>query len=197
MFSVDSVLQKLQEQAPVALKDLPNEHGVYALVDHTGAIRYIGVTESPAMGFWRRIYQYHVTGSEGRSHKFSQAYNTGRMWRSRKAGAEQLEGNAKLAKALRTRFCRTYCKAAYVAIPSDTSSGSFFQYLTRLEGQIQQIAPSSMRAWEGIGFVSVDEPVKLVEELIARAGFNEIEIGGLEAQSRLYSRQLLASGLSQ
>ena len=190
MFTAESVLQKLQEQTPVALADLPNDHGVYGLVDHTGAICYIGVTESPAMGFWRRIYQYHVTGSEGRSHKFSQAYNTGRMWRSRKGHADQLAVNAKLAKSLRTRFCRTYCKAAYVAIPNDTTSGSFFQYLTRIEGQVQQIALPSMRSWEGIGFVSVEEPADLVDELIAKAGYSTNELGGLEAQSLLYSRQL-------
>ena len=84
MFSPAQILQSLLEQAPVRLAELPNDHGVYGLVDHVGSIRYIGVTESPAMGFWRRIFQYHVTGSEGRSHKFSQAYNVGRMWRSRK-----------------------------------------------------------------------------------------------------------------
>lgn len=185
MFAPETILQALQEQTPVALADLPNEHGVYALVDHSGYIRYIGVTESPDMGFWRRIFQYHVTGSECRSHKFSQAYNTGRMWRSRTANAEQLPANAKLAKSLRTKFCRTYCKAAYFSIPRSAAPDNFFQFLTQLENQIQRIAPPFMRAWEGIRFKSVAEPAELVDELITSAGLSPNECNALDAQARL------------
>lgn len=185
MLTPEAVLQSLHEQTPVGLAELPNEHGVYALVDHAGSIRYIGVTESPRMGFRRRIFQYHVTGSEGRSHKFSQAYNTGRMWRSRSADARQLACNAKLAKSLRTRFCRTYCKAAYFPVTADQLADGFFQFLTHLEGQIQQLAPPSMRSWEGIKFRSVVEPVELVDRLIASLGLSQSELRALESQARL------------
>jgi hypothetical protein len=188
VFTPEAILQKLQEQMPVALADLPNEHGVYALFDHSGSIRYIGVTESPDMGFWRRIFQYHVTGSEGRSHKFSQAYNTGRMWRSRKGNPEQLTVNAKLAKSLRTKFCRTYCKATYVAIPRSAAPDNFFQFLTQLESQIQRIAPSVMRTWEGIKFRAVAEPIELVDKLIASAGFSSTDCSAFDTQALLCVR---------
>lgn len=190
MFAPESILQKLQEQTPVALSGLPNEHGVYALVDHSGSIRYIGVTESPAMGFRRRIFQYHVTGSEGRCHKFSQAYNTGRMWRSRNPNAEQLPANAKLAKSLRTKFCRAYCQAAYVAIPRSATPEDFFQFLTQLESQVQRIAPPFMRAWEGIEFKSAAEPFELVDKVIASAGFGRNECIALDTQARLCAQAI-------
>lgn len=185
MLAPEEVLQSLQEQIPVGLTELPDDHGVYALVDHVGSIRYIGVTESPTMGFRRRIFQYHVTGSEGRSHKFSQAYNTGRMWRSRSPDARQLAHNAKVAKSLRTRFCREYCKATYFPVTAGQLTDGFFQFLTRLEGQVQQLAPPSMRSWEGIKFRSVVEPVELVDRLIALLGLSQSELRALEAQAQL------------
>lgn len=62
------------------LDRLPHDRGIYTLHDHTGTIRYTGITKSVDSGFYDRIHNRHVTGSEGRSHKFSHAYNTGRMW---------------------------------------------------------------------------------------------------------------------
>lgn len=74
------ILEMLQAE-PVDLKDLPEEFGIYALWDHDKQIRYIGSTPKATEGFRTRVCNKHSTGSEGRSHKFSQAYCTGRMWR--------------------------------------------------------------------------------------------------------------------
>lgn len=189
MINPEEVLQALQDQTPTALAELPNSHGVYALVDHAGSIRYIGVTESPKMGFRRRIFQYHVTGSEGRSHKFSQAYNTGRMWRSRSDNARQVPANAKLAKSLRTKFCRTYCKAAYFPIEASLHPNEFFEFLTHLEGLVQRLAPPSMRSWEGISFQSVPEPTELVDGLISSLGLSQRELCALDAQALLFMQE--------
>ena len=43
------------------LSELPEEQGIYALADHTDAIRYIGST---TMTIRRRVHQYHVTGDD-------------------------------------------------------------------------------------------------------------------------------------
>lgn len=185
MLSPKAILLALQQQAPIKLASLPDEHGVYALIDHTGLIRYVGVTESSAMGFRRRIYQYHVTGSEGRSHKFSQAYNTGRMWRSRSANNQQAPAYAKLAKSLRTTFCRTFCKAAYFSVTRDECPENFFGFLTHLEREVQRLAPTSMRQWEGIHFPSVPEPVALVDRLIESLNLSQAEREALDVQAAL------------
>jgi hypothetical protein len=102
------VLRSLITIDPVRLDALPREHGIYALHDHRGAIRYIGITEADKYGFHGRINNRHVSGSEGRSHKFSHAYNTGRMWRAKKDSRL----DAMLAKHLRTRLhqARRYAK---------------------------------------------------------------------------------------
>lgn len=189
MFEPEAVLHALQNQEPIDLASLPDKHGVYALIDHAGSIRYLGVTENPRMGFRRRIFQYHVTGSEGRSHKFSQAYNTGRMWRSRTSHPGQIAAHAKFAKSVRTKFCRAYCRAAYVEVPRDLASTNYFQYLTRLESQVQQCAPLSMREWEGINLRSVEEPADLVDSLIASLCLSSDARLALDAQLQLYKRE--------
>ena len=41
-----SVFRDLTTRDPVRLDAPPGEHGVYALHDHAGAIRYVGITVS-------------------------------------------------------------------------------------------------------------------------------------------------------
>ena len=65
------ILAQFKSQEPLELDKLPNQHGIYSLHDHAGEIRYIGVTHSLNMGFRKRIWSYHVAGSEDYSHKFS------------------------------------------------------------------------------------------------------------------------------
>ena len=85
-----NILEQLATGHKHSLPELPETHGIYALWDHDGHIRYIGCTPKKTEGFKKRINSKHVTGSVCRSHKFSEAYCTGRMWRYSK----HLERNA-------------------------------------------------------------------------------------------------------
>lgn len=163
---------QLTESKPVRLADLPEEFGIYALWDHTKQVRYIGSTPKATEGFRTRIYSKHATGSEGRSHKFTQAYCTGRMWRYCKklhgpaAALAQVAADASGAKKLRNAFIRRYCAATYLVVPRDSLPSPYFASLTAIEFQLQAMAPPSMRVWEGIGFAAVPEPTALVDRLL-------------------------------
>ena len=171
MDSID-IFRKLTSADPKPLIGLPDSFGIYALWDHEGKIRYIGCTPKATEGFRVRVENKHVTGSEGRSHKFSQAYCTGRMWRYCKkldpesALRAQNSDDAKLAKKLRTLFIRKYCGITFMEIPNNGSQ-NYFSYLTSLESEVQNLAPTSMTEWEGIGFSPFAESSELVDQLIA------------------------------
>lgn len=115
-----SIFERLTRSVPINLADLPEEFGIYALWDHERQIRYIGSTPKATEGFRTRIYSKHATGSEGRSHKFTQAYCTGRMWRYCKkldhpaAAREQSATDADAAKKLRNAFIRKQIGRAHV-----------------------------------------------------------------------------------
>ena len=185
MLDPNIILQHLRNCEPRILSALPDEHGVYALCDHTGKIRYIGVTASIKIGFKNRICSYHVTGSEGRSHKFSHAYNTGRMWRSRQNYPAQDPLDAKIAKDLRTQFCRKYCKAVYYKVPTSSSRSDYFRELTALEAQIHAIAPEKMRDWERLNFNEELEPTDLVDELLEGLRYGQNKLDALQRQANL------------
>src|SRR5450759_332786 len=106
-------LDLLISQDLKSLDDLPEAQGIYALADHRGVLRYIGMTANDT--FRNRINSRHVTGSEGNSHKFACAYNVGRMWYGKGCG-EQDPHDGKLARQLRQNFIRQYCKAVYVPL---------------------------------------------------------------------------------
>jgi hypothetical protein len=125
-----ATFRELSTSDPVRLHILPRDQGIYALHDHAGAIRYIGITKQD-QGFFDRVNYKHVSGSEGRSHKFAHAYNTGRMWRSKK----DHRPDAKLARLLRRTFIRRYCRATFVAVPPKLWSG-----LSTLETAVQAMA---------------------------------------------------------
>ncbi|GGG46335.1 hypothetical protein GCM10010964_37140 [Caldovatus sediminis] len=153
-----NVFRELTAREPVQLDALPHDHGIYALYDHTGVIRYVGITRKDKYGFHGRIYGRHVGGSEGRSHKFSHAYNTGRMWRAKGDRCP----DARQSKALRMAFARRYCRAAFLVVPP-TLSG----ILAELELAVQAIAPAGMLAWGSKrSFVPVPEPTGLVDALL-------------------------------
>src|SRR5665213_3594036 len=78
-----------------SLDDLPEAQGIYALADHRGVLRYIGMTANET--FRQRIYGRHVTGSEGNSHKFACAYNVGLMWYDKRC-SEQNPQDGSLAR---------------------------------------------------------------------------------------------------
>lgn len=186
MLDPAAVLKSLLSSQPVKLSDLPYDFGIYALFDHAGEARYIGVTESANCGFRNRINSRHVTGSEGRSHKFSHAYNTGRMWRSRTALAAQGPADAKLSKDLRSAFCRRHCSATFVAAPAATKSGPFFAALLSLEAQVKALAPSAMRDWENRQFPPEDEPIELVDALLEELRYTPQMREALNRQAAIF-----------
>lgn len=167
------ILDFLERMTPQLLTRLPDGFGIYALWNHKLQIRYIGATPKATESFRIRVGNKHVTGSEGRSHKFSQAYCTGRMWRFCKrlhpsaAGRDQVLDHAKLAKRLRTAFIRRHCRWTFVDVPPNATSSQYFSYLQDLEKAVQRLAPPSMMAWEGIRFREEEEPSVLLDSLLS------------------------------
>jgi hypothetical protein len=179
-----TILHDLVGGQPVRLGALPHDHGIYALHDHTGTIRYIGITKSIDSGFFDRIHNRHATGSEGRSHKFSHAYNTGRMWRAKRdAGPD-----ARLAKRLRTEFIRRHCSATFVTVPR-----SLWGELPRVEIAVQALAPRSMLDWGGKrGFATLSEPTDLIDALLDDLRFTPDQRAAVERQEKLHVARLTA-----
>lgn len=151
---------QLYDLPPQPLNSLSSAYGIYALYDHEGQPRYIGSTWKDT--FHKRIQNRHVTGSEENSHKFSWAYNIGRMWRDRRAldPLERKDGDA--AKRLRTAFVRRHCQAACLSIELPKSE------LVALEKAIIALAEPAEKAWNDKRLVlsSVAEPVDLITRLI-------------------------------
>jgi hypothetical protein len=169
------VFRELTSREPVALNVLPHDHGIYALYDHTGLIRYIGITRRDRYGLHGRIHGRHVGGSEGRSHKFSHAYNSGRMWRAKGDPSP----DAQQSKALRMAFARRYCRAAFVVVPSTLSSD-----LAALELAVQALAPAGMLAWGSKrSFVPVPEPADLVDDLLDELRYTPEQHAAIRRQS--------------
>lgn len=197
MLNPSDVLRLLTTSAPVRLEALPDTCGIYALWDHTGQVRYIGSTPRATEGFYTRIFNKHTAGSEGRSHKFTQAYCTGRMWRFCKllhpAGSlvGQQADDAKLAKRLRTAFIRKHCRATIVEIGEEAIPGPYSAGLVSLERAVQALAPAAMRAWEGIRFPPLPEPVHLVDVLLLE--FPTL-VDAVGRQQSLYRRMSEDSG---
>ncbi len=172
-----NVLHALTTSSPVRLDSLPREHGIYALHDHTGAIRYVGITANDKFGFNGRINSRHVSGSEERSHKFSHAYNTGRMWRDKKDQSP----DAKAAKALRSAFIRRHCKATFVVVPK-----VFHAQLPALELAVQDLAPSGMLDWGSTRtFVALPEPRDLVDVILNELSFSTEQRAAVDRQAAL------------
>jgi hypothetical protein len=191
-----SIFERLTQFEPVNLADLPEEFGIYALWDHERQIRYIGSTPKATEGFRTRIYSKHATGSEGRSHKFTQAYCTGRMWRycarldGPAAASAQSPADAVAAKKLRNAFIRKYCMASYVTISRSSLPDPYFANLTSLEFRLQAMALPSMRVWEGIGFRPLPEPTALVDLLLAELPHFA---AGAERQNAIYKAHVLGT----
>lgn len=96
----------------LALDWLPDKQGLYGLLDHTGRLRYVGMTTMPLK---RRIAQYHVAG-DGNSHKYSCAYNAGLLWHDRKHPLSD-EKDGQVAKRARREFVRATCRAVTLPLP--------------------------------------------------------------------------------
>lgn len=193
------IYARLIAQEPSATPDLPrDQRGIYMLWDHDRIPRYIGIVDKES--FHKRIDGRHRGGSEENSHKFSAAYNTGRMWRDRKrldeiiGGIQQSRQGASAAKRLRMAFIRRYCRATFVHI--EAPEGEHFRtYVCRVEAAVQGLARPEHRAWETQARIQTVEPVELVDpliaELLANGQLTTAELALLEDQKRLHAMTLL------
>lgn len=187
-FVAEDLLSDLLEATPRPTVQAPRDaRGIYGLVDHLGALRYIGSTRSTEQTFYERIHQRHRTGSEGMSHYFSQMYNTGRMWRDRKDAWTKTDGD--LAKALRNEFVIDHCRAVWLPL-QDTSD------IARLEAEVLDLAPDHAIAWNRRKMQPYEEPADLVEATLHRLGWGTRELASLARQRERFLAAMTTTGLS-
>ena len=189
MMDARRCLEILQSQSLNRLQYLPrDQRGIYALADHEGRLKYIGMTESASASFYKRINQRHTTGSENYSHKFSSYCNVGRVWCGRKTGTATEDES--VARKVRQTMSRRHCRAAYVAI-DDQWTG-----LAAIEAEIIRLAPPEMRTWNAMGshFAISAEPNDLVDDAIRELGLRSAEIAALERQVACFARQAGING---
>lgn len=180
IMSAEDILSRLLAATPERTVLAPKDRrGIYGLVDHHGALRYIGSTVSTSQTFYERIHQRHRTGSEDSSHYFSRMYNTGRMWRKRNDPATRTDGN--IAKALRNAFIAEYCRAIWVPLPDGTD-------IAKLERAVIDLAPTEAIAWNRRATEIYQEPKDLVDGIIARLGFGDSELAALGRQKQRYNK---------
>jgi hypothetical protein len=175
MIDARNTLYALTAAPALPLGDLTRGNGLYALRDHRGVIRYIGISAAAA-GFRNRIHDRHVTGSEERSHKFSFAYNVGRMWRAHRDDS----ADAKLAKAFRTHFIRRHCTASILAVAGACPLTK--RELEWIEAEVKALAPLEMRSWDGV-FEPEPETNELVDALIDELGLSPAQRTALDRQA--------------
>lgn len=172
--SAAEILDMLMRAKARPTAEAPRDaRGIYGLYDHTGAFRYIGSTSSSAETFYKRIHQRHRTGSETHSHYFAHMYNTGRMWVDRTD--PDMVQEMKIVRRLRQAFIQRHCGCTWVALPDHAD-------IPGLEAQVITIAPPDMVAWNRRGMAVYDEPVDLVDALIADLHLSPVERAALGRQ---------------
>lgn len=178
LISPEDVLSRLLSAMPERTALAPKDsRGVYGLVDHHGALRYVGSTVSTSQTFYERIHQRHRTGSEDSSHYFSRMYNTGRMWRKRNDPATRADGD--IAKKLRNAFIAEHCRAIWVPLPDNAD-------IAGLERAVIELAPAEAIAWNRGATEVYAEPEDLVDEIIARLDFGASELAAIGRQKQRY-----------
>jgi len=157
MYDPTSILSRLLESTPARLKTIPQGQGIYALYDHEGHARYIGIT---AKCLNDRIFKRHVGGDDN-SHKFSTVYNAGRMFHARKAPTS-CPRDGKIAKELRRLFVREHCRAVAIALP-----GLSWAELLSLEANVLAAAPADAKRWNDARVLSAIDPVDQLNAFLA------------------------------
>lgn len=163
-----------------SLTNIPKLKGIYALVDHEHHFRYIGSTKG--RDFHNRIHSRHTTGTEENSHKFSWAYNTGRMYRGPKGDDEELMRDRQAAKDLRTLFIRKHCRAVWMPLEGTR------QEIEELEHSMVWLAPIETVQWnkQRVKSSPPPEPTELVDALIEELGIDPLTKARLERQAERY-----------
>ena len=170
------ILKRLRACPGIPLADLPSSSGIYALRDHLGALSYLGLAHSE--GFRVRVRNKHATGSEDRSHKFSCAYNSGRLWRDRHNGDKQ---DGSIAKRLRNQFILKHCSASFVEVPDYGSKAD----LELIERGVIALASPAETIWNG-KFTAADEPTELVGQLIEELRLSHDDVAAINRQKQRY-----------
>jgi hypothetical protein len=174
-----SFLALLLETEPVLLTQLPQTQGIYALFDHAGVPRYIGVT---AMGLRKRVAQYHV-GGDNNSHKFSTVYNAGRMFHTR----NDLHTDANdgcIAKELRRLFARAQCRAVGIPLAGLSRTDLF-----ALEAEVRRIAPAVALSWNDVRALDAYEPAEHLDEFLTVLRWPIAKLNAVERQAERWRRK--------
>jgi hypothetical protein len=166
-------LDRLMNATPASLADIPAGPGIYALYDHAGRPRYIGIT---AKCLNNRIYKRHAAG-DGNSHKFSTVYNAGRMFHTR-YHPSTCSADGPIAKELRRLFVREHCAA--VAIPLLPFG---MDRLLLLEAQVCGLASEEMTRWNNARVLEAEEPVELVDDFLTTLGWSDGKLAAIERQA--------------
>jgi hypothetical protein len=179
-----SILALLLDSKPTQLHELPPTQGMYALFDHTGQPRYIGVTE---MGLRKRVLRYHV-GGDGNSHKFSNVYNAGRMFHTRN-DAHTDEADGPVAKELRRLFARAHCRAAGVPLPALSKPELF-----ATEAEVRRIAPAMALAWNDVRALDAHEPEEQLDSFLRTLRWPVAKLNAVERQAERWRRKTSGGG---
>lgn len=171
--SANAILDVLMTQEPKRLDALPLAQGVYALYDHEGVARYIGVTE---MGIRRRIHNYHC-GGDGNSHKYSTIFNAGRMFHERK-DPRTCQTDGPIAKELRRLFARETCKAVGYPLPDLT-----VPELYALERELRRMAPVDALSWNDSRKLNAFEPKAALDAFLASISWPDRKLEAIERQA--------------
>jgi hypothetical protein len=170
---LDHVLRRLITQEPVKLSEVTSRHaGVYALYDHERRPAYIGLSTD----LRRRVWSNHAAG-DGNSHKFSTAYNAGRMFHCRK-NPYSCPTDGSMAKRLRTLFAREYCGAVIYPLPNFTKHD-----LDRVEVALRRMAPAEATRWNDIKTLDAREPTELVNQLLTTLNWNAVQQAAIVRQA--------------
>lgn len=167
-----AILSRLLDAAPMQLSAAPRGPGIYALYDHAGDARYVGIT---AKCLRDRIFNRHVGGDDN-SHKFSSAYNAGRMFHSRRhSGTCAKDGP--VAKKLRRLFVREHCRAVTISLQNVPRDELF-----ALEAEVIALAPAGALSWNNLRRLRAHEPEEALDAFIDKLGWSPQNIAALERQ---------------
>lgn len=167
-----AILSRLLGATPMQLSAVPRGPGIYALYDHAGEARYVGIT---AKCLRDRIFNRHVGGDDN-SHKFSSAYNAGRMFHSRRHPST-CPKDGPVAKEFRRLFVRDHCRAVAISLPSMGKEELF-----ALEAQVIALAPQSALSWNNARRFRAVEPEDAVDAFIKKLRWPDERVASLERQ---------------
>lgn len=171
-----NILQRLLNTPPVRLNKVPKGPGIYALYDHMGIARYIGISAC----LNDRVLRRHV-GGDGNSHKFSSIYNAGRMFHERKHPAT-CPSDGPVAKKLRRLFVREHCRTVAVPLP-DLSAGE----RGMIEAAVLSLAPPEAKSWNYARALDAYEPTEALNDFLATLGWSQDKLNAIERQAQRWA----------